>query len=150
MVLNTAESLKDIWASIFRRKGGDGAYTRLFDNLDASQRAALLSVIKLRESEVPVIGSVENSDTWLLLTTERLVWSVGGERRDVPADAVRDAKADHDHLLKNRSKVGMRRPRVVTIGGEEYPIEIESGAPLIAVWNVLMNLCRRNRRLIKK
>lgn len=68
----TATTLKDTWASIFRRKGADGAYTRLFDNMESGQRKALLGGLKLREAELPVIGSLRGPGSWLILTTERL------------------------------------------------------------------------------
>ena len=150
MTLTAAESLKDTWVSIFRRRGGDGTYTRLFDNLDASQRTTLFSMFELRESEVPVIGSVQDSDNWLVLTTERLVWSIGGERQEVPADAVRDATADLKQLQRSDSKLEMRQLQVVTMGGGEYPIDMEPGAPLSGVWNVLKNLGARNRSMIAR
>jgi hypothetical protein len=147
MIMTAAESLKDKWASIFRRRGGDGTYTRLFDNLDASQRTALFSMFKLRESELPVIGSVQDSDSWLVFTNERLVWSCGGQRQEVPADTVRDVTPDLQHLQHGRAKLEMRHLQVVTMGGDEYRIEVEPGAPLSGVWNVLKNLGARNRRV---
>jgi hypothetical protein len=128
MTLTAAESLKDTWASIFRRKGGDGTYTRLFDNLDPSQRSTLLAEITLRESELPVIGSIQDSNNWLVLTTERLAWSIGGERREIAAGAVLDATADLKQLQRgDHSKLGMRQLQLVTMGDGEYLIELEPG-----------------------
>jgi hypothetical protein len=150
MTLTDPESLKDTWVSIFRRKGADGAYTRLFDNLDPSQRSALLSELKLRKSELPVIGSVQDSDNWLVLTTERLVWSIGGRRREVDAKVIRDARADFKKLQRRgHSKLEMRELQVVTMGKGEYTIELEPGAPLSGTWNILKNLGARNRSSIK-
>jgi len=150
MTLTASESLKGTWVSIFRRKGGDGTYTRLFDNLDATQRSTLFAVLKLRESELPVIGSVQDSGNWLVLTTERLVWSIRGERREVAANTVRDATADLKQLQRSDSKLEMRQLQVVTMGDGEYPIELEPGAPLSGVWNVLKNLGARNRSAVEK
>ncbi len=146
MTLTAAESLKDTLVSIFRRKGEDGACTRLFDNLAPSQRSTLLAELKLHESELPVIGSVEDSSNWLVLTTERLVWSIEGERQEVAADAIRDAMADLKQLRRSEhSKLGMRQIQVVTMGDGEYSIELEPGGPLSGTWNVLKNLGARNR-----
>jgi hypothetical protein len=143
MTLTAAESLKDMWASIFRRTGGDGAFTRLFDNLDAPQRSTLLSKFRLRGTELPVIGSIEDSSNWLVLTTERLVWSIGGERRELPSDTVCYARADFQQL--RHGKLGMRQLLVVSMGNVDMPIELEPGAPLIGVWNIFRNLCARNQ-----
>jgi hypothetical protein len=143
----TAESLREIWAAIFRRKGRDGTYTRLFDNLDPLQQSTLLAKFKLRESELPVIGSVPESGNWLLLTTQRLIWSIVGERHEVAAEAIRDAKADYAQLQRcEHSKLRMLQLQVVTMGDGIYPIELEPGAPLSGTWSVLKHLGRRNRR----
>ena len=151
MTLTAAESLKDTWASIFRRKGGDGAYTRLFDNLDPSQQSTLVAVFQLRKSEIPVIGSVQDSDNWLVLTTERLAWSIEGERQEVAVEAIRDATADLKQLQRGaQSKLGMRHLQVVTMSDDEYSIDLEPGEPLSGTWNVLKNLGARNRSRAKR
>jgi len=125
MTLTSAESLKDTWVSIFRRKGADGSYTRLFDNLDPSRRSTLFALLKLGASELPVIGSIQDSGNWLVLTTERLVWSIGGERREVAAGAVRDATVDLKQLQHSDSKLEMRQLQVVTMENGEHSIELE-------------------------
>jgi hypothetical protein len=141
----TAGSLKNTWESIFRRKGGDGAYTRLFDSLEPGQRSALLSGLKLRKTELPVIGSLRGPESWLVLTTERLVWASHGKRHELAADKIRDAVADFKQLQTSESKLDMRTLRVITLTGEEYTIELEPGQPLSGTWNVLKNLGTRNR-----
>jgi hypothetical protein len=150
MTLTAAENLKHTWESIFRRKGGDGVYIRLFDNLDPSQRGTLLAELRQHESELPVIGGVQDSSNWLILTTERLAWSIDGDRREVAANAIRDATADLKQLQRSEhSKLGMRRLQVMTMGDAEYSIELEPGGPLSGIWNVLKNLGARNRRAIE-
>lgn len=151
MTLTVAESLKDTWTSIFRRKGGDGAYTRLFDNLDPSQRNILLAEFKPDESELPVIGSIQDAGNWLVLTTERLAWSIEGKRQEVAATLIRDATADLKQLQRSdHSKLGMKQLQLATMGGGEYSIELEPGAPLSGVWNILRNLGARNRGAVER
>jgi hypothetical protein len=146
MTLTVAESLKSTWMSIFRRKGQDGTYTRLFDNLDPSQRSMLLDEFKLRESELPVIGSIQDSGNWLVLTTERLAWSIEGKCQEVATTVIRDATADFKQLQRSgHSKVETRQLQVVIMGDGEHSIELEPGAPLSGVWHVLKNLGARNR-----
>jgi hypothetical protein len=148
-VTGTATALKDTWASIFRRKGADGAYTRLFDNMEPGQRQTLLSGLKLRESELPVIGSLRGPGNWLILTTERLAWATDGERHELAAEDIRDAIANFNQLQNTQSKLEMRTLQVTTRTGDEYAIELEPGQPLSGVWNVLKNLGARNRRATK-
>jgi hypothetical protein len=150
MTLTAAESLKDSWVSIFRRKGEDGAYTRLFDNLDPSQRSTLLAVFQLHESELPVVGSVHDSSNWLVLTTSRLAWSTKGECQEVAAAAIRDAKPDLKQIPGSDSKLGLRQLQIITMGNGEYSIELEPGGPLSGTWNILKNLGARNRRALKR
>jgi hypothetical protein len=145
MILNPADSLKDTWESIFRRKGGDGVYTRLFDNLDIEQQDMLLSKFTVADWEIPVIGSSQDPDNWLVLTTGRLVWSLDGNRQEIPAAAVSDAIPDKKDLWHISNKLKMRRLQVITVNSDKYLIEIEPGAPLIGVWNVLKHLGKRNQ-----
>ena len=77
--MTDAEKLKTTLSSIFRRKGANGSYTRLFEDLEPVQKEALLKEAPLQEGELPVIGSVESQDTWLIITTERLVWRLKGQ-----------------------------------------------------------------------
>jgi hypothetical protein len=147
MTLTEAKSAKRIWTSIFRRNGGDGNYTRLFDNLDPSQQGALLAEFGLSDLELPVIGSLQDSRNWLVLTTERLAWSIGGKRQELATTVIRDATADLRQLQRSEhSKLSMRRLQISTTGDVEYVIELEPGRPLIGVWNILRNVGARNRR----
>lgn len=146
MTLTAAESIKDTWTSIFRRKGRDGAYTRLFDHLDPPQRDILLAEVELRESELAVIASVRDSTNWLVLTTDRLAWSIAGQRQEVPANAIRDAVVDLMQLQRSgHRKLDMHQLQVITMEYGGYLIELEPGSPLIGTWNVLKNLGARNR-----
>jgi len=151
MSITDPESLKNFWSAIFRRNGADGTYTRLFDNLNAAQRSELLMRGALRDTELPVIGSFEDASNWLILTTERLVWSVRGGRHDIVVDAIQDATADFRRLqLSGLTKLEMRELEIKTLQGDEYSIALECGAPLIGTWNVLKHLGRRNRRAIQR
>lgn len=150
MTLTAAESIRSNWTGIFRRKGGDGTYTRLFENLDAMQQNALLRQIDLREWEFPVVGSFQNPDNWLILTTERLVWSIAADPHEINVHVVRDAVADFDQLqYSGRSKLELRELKVLTIDGGERRIELESGPPLSGVWNILKSIGARNRARLK-
>ena len=79
--MSEAEQLKSTLTAIFKRKGQDGRYTRLFENLEPSQQAALLKEFTLRDGELPIIGSMECKDTWLIVTTDRVVCHLKGHTR---------------------------------------------------------------------
>ncbi|TWT14054.1 hypothetical protein [Reyranella sp. CPCC 100927] len=146
MTSTAARHLKHSLTSIFRRKGGDGAYTRLFDNLEPSQQGVLLSAISLRPSELPVIGSLQTSNDWLVLTTERLVWCLGGNRLELAVEMIGDATVDLASLQRRGiGKMEMRELHVMTTTDERHVVELEAGAPFFGAWNVLKNLGVRNR-----
>jgi hypothetical protein len=147
--VTSAGDLKDIWTSIFRRSGGNGAYSGLFDDLPVSLRNLLLAEARLRETELPVIGSVADASNWFVLTTERLIWSRAGPRHEIAAGAVREVASDLEALRRSGlGKSNMRSLRVTTVTGEEHEIVLEPGKPLIGAWNVLRNLYLRNRRAV--
>jgi len=57
--MTRAEHLQHISSTIFRRRGENGVYTRLFEDLFPVHREFLLSNVPLHEGELPVIGSVD-------------------------------------------------------------------------------------------
>src|SRR5262249_9747102 len=112
MSITDPESLKNFWSAIFLRNGADGAYTRLFDDLNAVQQSELLMRGTLRDTELPVIGSFEDANNWLMLTTERLIWSVGRELE----------------------RQGLTPPDLIFLGVNREPRQMRRGArPLAAV-----------------
>jgi hypothetical protein len=115
--------------------------------LDPSQQRTLLAALTFHESELPVIGSVQDASNWLVLTTERLVWSRADELQKVTVDAISSTAPDKSQL---RPKPEMRQLQVVTIEGGKYSIELEPGRPLFGTWNVLNNAGTRNRNAIKR
>ena len=142
-----ADALKGVLSSIFKRKGGNGRYTRLFDDLETTQKDFLLKEVSLSNGELPVIGSVESAGKWLLLTTDKIKWCLEGKVNVVVVTDIRDATADIGALnATNNSKLQLQRLQLITMAGPSYSIELENGAPLSGVWNALRNLGARNRR----
>jgi hypothetical protein len=145
--MTESEKLKNTLSAIFERKGCDGRYTRLFDNLESAQKDALLKEVQLSEGELPVIGSAESQEKWLLVTTGRIVWRLGGKAQTLPVEAVRDVVADFQKLVvTGRKKDQMKELQILATSGEQYTVEVEEGAPLMGVWNALKNLGVRNRQ----
>jgi hypothetical protein len=145
--MTEAEQLKSTLSAIFRRKGRDGRYTRLFENLEPHQREALLAEVSLHDEELPVIGSSESHDKWLLVTTERIVWRLDSNTRTLSVRDVRHVKADlHKMVARGITMQRLRELQIETMSGGECVIEAEEGAPLMGVWNALKNLGVRNRK----
>lgn len=143
---SNAQDRKQVLSSIFRRNGGDGSYTRLFENLEQAKQNILLAGIELRDSELPIVGSVFDSTNWLILTTERLVWCIDDRRNALPIEDLDDATADLARFQREgRAKQEWNQLQIVTSDSLTYSIDLEPGAPFFATWNVLKNIGTRNR-----
>jgi hypothetical protein len=141
------EKLQNTLSAIFKRKGQDGKFTRLFENFELSQKEWLLQKVQLGEGELPVIGSAESQSKWMLVTTSRIVWYADAKMQSLPAEGIRDVVADLQKLVvTGRRKNQMTEIQILTMNGEQYTIEVEEGAPLMGVWNALKNLGARNRK----
>jgi hypothetical protein len=141
-MLTPAESLKDTWASIFRRRGRDGNYTRLFDNLDAEQKNIVQREFSSVGAELPVVASVQNSANWFVMTTERLIWSINGNRGEIAISLVEGVMPGTRQRKREMSTLLIKTP----FGG--HLIELEPGSPLVGVWSILLHLSGRNRKVI--
>jgi hypothetical protein len=145
--MNEQENLKSTLSAIFNRKGRDGRYTRLFENMEASQKLDLLKEINLDNDELPVIGSIENQFKWLLITTKRIQWQNGTEVQTLDVKLIRDAVVDfHKSMALGCKKDQMQELIIKTINGMQYSIKVDEGAPFIGVWNALKYLGTRNRQ----
>lgn len=137
--------LKDLWTSIFVRKGSNGIYTRLFDDLAASQQKSLLQTANIHADELPVVGSADHDENWFLLTTKRIIWSKNQARTEMPIDEIRDVKANLLKLQRDQlAKDKMDSLEIVSVSGNILEVKLECGGPLSGVWHVLNNIRQRN------
>ena len=142
----SAESIKNRLVKTFLRKGHDGLYTRVFENLDQSQRDFLLEVVPLQEGDRPVIGSLQRADKWLLITTQKVVWRSGEETRSIPTSEILQVSADFNSLFQSGgTKLQLKELQIETVNRESHTVEVEEGSPLIGVWNVLKQLGNLNK-----
>jgi hypothetical protein len=141
------EKLKNTLSSIFSRKGANGRYTRIFDDLEATQQRFLLDKVQLNPDELAIIGSAEGSETWFLLTTQRIVWRLRGRDEMLALHEVLHAKADFPKMANaGIQKSELRELQIETATRASVSLEVEEGAPLSGLWNVLLNLGARNRQ----
>jgi hypothetical protein len=57
----------------FLRSGGEGARTKIFENLPPETQRRLRQAAAIREGELPAIACVLDDNNWVLITTERIV-----------------------------------------------------------------------------
>jgi hypothetical protein len=131
------ENFKSTWSSIFSRKGGSGATTRLWDDWDDNARAAILASIALEPEELPVVLARLRSDGPILLTTRRLVCDSG-------AALLREVISIKPVEFTEKGKDQLSELDIELSSGRSLRIVVESGSSYFAVWSVLLNIAKRN------
>lgn len=142
--LTSAEDRKSLWATIYRRKGDNRSSIRVFEDLEEGQKKRLLETAgEMQSGELPVVGGIQNAGCWFLLTSERLIWAVDGEKRNISIESIDYVRPDPKQWRPNWHKE-MTRLYVFTKDGQSLPIDLEPGLPLSGVWQIFVNIARRN------
>lgn len=140
--MNEAEKLKKRISHIFLKKGGEGLYTKLFENFSFYEKELFLNDISLKEGELPVILGFEIPAEWLLLTTERIIWRRKAKIEEVQNSEIKEGNVDFDKMLLER-KIGFYKIDELVItktNNQKIIIYPEIGSPLVGIWNVLIHL----------
>lgn len=130
---------------IFQRTGGNGVWTRPFDELPAVVQAQLLGQVSLSEQEFPALACVQTSARWILLTTERLVLQRESETLEVTWGDIEGVKLDAERAnsllaLGPGGKMALSRLTLIRRGGEPVELALEPGPAFFGFWNVLLSI----------
>lgn len=129
--------------SIFRRKGGEGRLTMLYENLPDFERRALERKVALSVGEIPTLACFESDGCWCLLTNHRFVWQDMGRYHEVGIMQLR--RVTHDmHISVQRGQLDRslwRDLNIETTDGRRLTIQVEPGKPFLGLWSVLHWLC---------
>lgn len=109
---------------------------------DAIQNALSLKV-EIAEVETPILASYRDSDTWVVLTSDRLVWCNGQAQESLMWQQIRDATIPMSAFaaLKSSAKLENAVLEVSTDSGK-VEILVEAGKPFSGFWNVLKMIPR--------
>jgi hypothetical protein len=135
---------KSVLLSIFRQKGGPGSNTLPFDEFSLSVQSHLRSQLPLLDGEEPALVSFKDPSEWVLVTTQRLVWSNKGRVMRIALSDIEDVTVDlkADAEMGARTKQDLSHLIVKTSAGEIHTLTIESGPSFFALWNVLKHVAR--------
>jgi hypothetical protein len=131
------ENLKSTWSSMFSRKGGSGATTRLWDDWEDEARAAALGKTTLEAEELPVVMARSKAGGPILLTTRRLICDSG-------AASLREVTSIKPMEFTEKTKDQLNELDVELSSGRSIRITVESGSSYFALWSVLLNIAKRN------
>lgn len=137
--MDADEALRTTWSSIFKRRGGPGDATKLWDRWDSEARAAALDKVMLEAGELPVVLARSPNGDATLLTTRRLVLRDGV----TALTEVVDIKPV-DFGVKRKDQ--LNELNVELTSGRSLTLTVESGHSYFALWNVLLNIVKRNTR----
>jgi hypothetical protein len=140
--MRTVASRRSI-SSIFCRKGGEGHFTMLFENLPVPARRSLETKVGFSDGEKPVVAFFESDDSWCLLTNHRVVWHDLASQYEVGIMELR--RVSHDmHVSVQRDELDRslwRDLNIETTDGRKLSLQMEPGRPFIGLWSALHWLC---------
>ena len=117
---------------IFKRRGANGQFTGLFDELGQAEKDALVAAVPLSREELPVLGSVETKDRWFILTTKRMVWHLRSETRQLQVSDINDAFMDLPAMIRdNVAKSDVGELQIETTLGKRYSLNVEPGFAVV-------------------
>jgi meiotically up-regulated gene 157 (Mug157) protein len=143
--MNEAEKLKKRMSHIFLKKGREGEYTKLFENVSIYNKELLLNDISLRENELPVILGFEIPAEWILLTTERIIWRYKGQIRSVENADIENVE---NYIEMQKRAIFLKKPDEIEVLAKSNKIIIhtEEGSSKFGIWSVLNYLVSRNKK----
>ncbi|MHA7634731.1 hypothetical protein [Corallococcus sp. M7] len=141
MTALSAESRLRRLLRVFSQTGGEGQWTRPFDNLPVEARAYLLERAALAADELPVLAFFRGPEQWLLVSTERILLSQQEHGfRSIPWRDLENATTDAAHLQASGSKLSLSRLRLQFRNAGDIEVDVEPGPPFFGLWNVLKTL----------
>ncbi|AFE07746.1 hypothetical protein COCOR_07797 [Corallococcus coralloides DSM 2259] len=140
MTALSAESRLRRLLRVFSQTGGEGQWTRPFDNLPVETRAYLLERAALAADELPVLAFFRGPEQWVLVSTERILLSQEHGFRSIPWRDLENATTDTAHVQAAGSKLSLSRLRLQLRDAADLEVDVEPGPPFFGLWNVLKTL----------
>ncbi|SKD09936.1 hypothetical protein SAMN05660461_5834 [Chitinophaga ginsengisegetis] len=123
--------------AIFRRKGGEGAMTKIIS--DDNKSDFLHQVSFLREGEQPLVCFKQDELNWLLITSDRIIEMGQGVSLFIPYSELVEVRiALHEEFKDSvMSKTDFTRLLLKDNSGRNYVIESEKGEPYKGIYQML-------------
>jgi len=123
---------------MFSKSGGSGEYTKPFSEFSSSIRDELVLKIEIGDAETPILASYRDSFSWVVLTSDRLVWRSGDQQEVLMWEQIKDATIPMSALAAFKSTAKLENAVIeVTTDSGKVEILVESGRPFSGFWNVL-------------
>jgi hypothetical protein len=133
-----------VMAAIFKRKGGNGEYTKLYESIAVKDRKFFDEKI-VDPDERPVIVSVHDENNWFLLSDRRLYSSLEARIFTIKLEEIDHVKVDlHLMRLKMTRMTDQDELTLVTSNNAKCKLKTEPGLPFSGMFSVLKHIEARN------
>jgi len=149
--MKKGESLKKILISIFKRKGGEGERTFLFDNLSPENKNLISNTLsEVNENEYTVLVYLKDVDNHFIITTDRIIEKKDGRKLYFSYAELNLASTN----LSVQYKLGIKSKKefnVITLkfDNTEYNLIVEPENPYWGLLNVLRYLAFNYPKTVK-
>lgn len=116
--------------------------TKLIDEFEPEVQGWLTQTIRKLDAGNPIAAFFEGPETWTILTTTHLAWSVPGEgARALSFDRIHGTDfhpQDVARIIKDNSfKARVNRVQLTSVEGQTWTLRLESDVPLYKFWSAI-------------
>lgn len=131
--------------SIFKRKGGEGALTKIIS--DDNKLNFLNQIAFLKTEEQPLLCFKQDELNWLLITNNRIVEEKGGVRLVIPYSELVEVSLAMQEEFKDRvmNKEDFTRLILKDSTGRKYIVKSEKGKPYEGIYQILHHIASSNK-----
>jgi len=124
--------------SIFKRKGGEGEFTKIVDNHVYEKYNSLLSVL-LKDNEIGLILCYLNSSNWVFLTNQRLFYKSNSTTNIIENNNIKKVSLALDIEFRSgvRDKKEFTRLSLEDEERKNHLLVLEKGEPFEGFYQVL-------------
>lgn len=135
--------------------------TKLFLSLTVDLQGFLLAEAQLQSEELPVFAFVEDSETWFLATSRRVLWSRPSFKHQLRYGQIREmgmseleAAIRQSHTVgtwdAQKNKIGMLKSSspwfyFVDDSDVQWDVLLPPGGPMFAIWNAMRFMVQLER-----
>lgn len=143
--MKNTSSKSSVLLAIFKRKGGEGLFTKI---ITAENKQNYLNQLAfLKEDEKALLCFKENDWNWLLLTDDKILKEEAGVRISIPFSELTEVNL----ALKEEFENGIVNKECFTclelrdLKGNRYIISLEKGNPFQGIFQILHYIASVNK-----
>lgn len=130
-------NMSSILLSIFKRKGGEGAMTKIIN--EDNKLNFINQIALLKAEEQPLLCFKQDELNWLLITNNRIIEEKEGIRLFIPYSELVEVKLAMQEEFKDRVtyKENFTRLLLKDNTGRKYIVKCEKGEPYQGIYQLL-------------